>query len=143
MAMKNIESFDKCVGYVLGELYENFPICVRINLKEFLQKNKHDVNDKEELILSETLFWLRDNNFLIFTHPEEKDVSHFQEVRAFPQFTCVVLTAKGLDVLKKAPKSIKENKGIGEHIMEAVNTGAKEQLSNLVGTVLSTAIKAL
>jgi hypothetical protein len=140
MAMKNIESFDKCVGYVFGELYENFPICVSINLKQFLQKNKHDVNDKEELILSETLFWLRDNNFLVFTHPKEKDVSHFQEVRAFPQFSCVVLSAKGLDVLKKVPKSIREGKGIGEHIMEAVSTGAKEQLSTLVGVALSSAI---
>ena len=140
MAMKNIETFDKCVGYVLGELYENFPICITINLKLFLEKNKHDVNDKEELILSETIFWLRDSDFLTFSNPLEKDVTHFQEVRASPQFTCVVLTAKGLDVLKKVPTSLKENKGMGEFILEAVNTGAKETLSGLVGSVLATAI---
>ena len=144
MALRNIDTFDVMTGYILGDLYENFPICIKINLEIFLNENdKCENTDKNKLILSETLFWLRDNNFLTFITPEEKEVSFFDGVKPFPEFSCVVLTAKGLDVLKKVPSQIKERKGVGEFLMEATKKGTMENISELVSTVLSTAIKAL
>lgn len=147
MAMKNIDTFDILTGYILGELYESFPICKEINLELFLINNESiDNTEKNQLILSETLFWLRDNDFLTFPIPEEKPLRRHTGAMAYPQFSCIVLTAKGLAVLKKVPKSVDrkdKDKGLGEHIIDVVKMGTKEQLSNLVGSVLATAIKAL
>lgn len=145
MALKNIDIFDIFTGYVLGELYESFPICIEINLQDFIKKTDGiDNTEKNQLILSETLFWLQDNNFLDFPIPNEKPLKRFDGALAYPQFSCVVLTAKGLEVLKKVPKSLNDKeKGMGEHLMEAAKTGTKHAISELVGSVLSTAIKAM
>ncbi len=139
MAMKNIETFDKMVGYVFSELYESFPICLEIKANPFLKKIEMH-SEKNELILSETLFWLRESGFITFKSPIEKSISKMDGVIPHPLFSCVVLTAKGLEILKKIPKSVDEEKGIGEEIIDAVKIGAKDRISQLVSSALSIAM---
>ena len=138
MALKNIETFDKFVGYILADLYQSFPVCKEVQVSYFAKKC--DMGG-EDLILSETLFWLQDTGFLTFTGPKEKHIRRMEEVTTFPIFSCIVLTAKGLETLKKTPKSIDKKKGIGENIIDAVQRGAKAELSELVSDMLSMTYK--
>lgn len=135
MIMKNIETFDMMVGYVFSELYESFPVCLEIKVNPFLKKIEMH-SEKNELILSETLFWLRDSGFINFSNPIEKNISKMNGTIPYPIFSCVVLSAKGLEILKKVPKSVNGEGGIGEEIVDAVKIGAKDSISQLVGTAL-------
>lgn len=133
--LKNIEVFDILVGCVFSELYENFPVCKEIKTEPFLKKIEM-YSIENVLILSETLFWLRDSGFITFKSPNEKNISKMEGTIAFPTFSCVVLSAKGLEILKKVPKSIDE-KGLGDEMIEAVKLGAKDRISELVSSALS------
>jgi len=131
----NIKTFDKFVGYIFAELYSAFPICIKINVSEFLEKIKCG-GEEEALIFSETMFWLRDAGFLSFRTPEDKEVFHMEGVIASPRFGCVVLSAKGLEILKKTPKTIEKSESIGDIIRNAVKDGVKTKLIEGVNMAL-------
>jgi|GEM_PF-2090538 len=135
---KSIETFDILTGYLFSQLYENFPICQEIKAKSFLAKCELEFRDNE-LIFSETLFWLRDNGFIAFRSPKEKTISKLDGTIPYPIFSCVELTIKGLNALKKFPNSINSNKSIGEEIIEAIKDGTKDKIKEFVGNILSLA----
>jgi hypothetical protein len=143
--VKNIDMFDIFTGYIFKELYENFPVCFDVNTTDVVEKingemAKYDT-DKKELIFSETMFWLQDSGFITFKAPGEKVITMDSGVCAFPSFMCCVLTAKGLEVLKKVPKAITKRKTIGEELSEAVKGGMRSKISEYVGVALSQVIK--
>lgn len=142
MALKNIELFDTFTGVILKELYENFPVCLDIKVDQMVADNNEGLEnverDRKELILSETLFWLQDSEFITFKAPDGKMFTYDGHQRS-NFFMCCVLTAKGLEVLKKIPKRLdsSKQKSIGEELIEAVKAGAKKQISDVVGAALS------
>lgn len=131
----NIKTFDKFVGYISAELYTAFPVCIKINVCEFLKKIKCE-GEEEELIFSETMFWLRGAGFLSFVSPDEKEIFPMEGVVASLQFSCVVLSAKGLEILKKTPKSVESKESIGEMVKNAIKEGSKAKMIEGVNMAL-------
>ena len=120
MALKNIELFDLLIPYLASELYEAFPLCKNINLANILENEELknvDLPEKEKvLILSEAIFWLEENSFLLFSAPSKRPNTGV----AYPAFKCVRLTAKGINILKSTPSSMINDKSIGQKINESV-----------------------
>jgi len=120
MALKNIELFDLLIPYLANDLYERFPLCKDIILKNILEnreiKEVDITYEQKELILSEALFWLEENNFLKFEAPSQRAGADI----AYPSFTCVRLTATGINILKTTPDAIRETRTIGEMLHDTV-----------------------
>ena len=141
-AKSNIALFNSFVGVILEKLYTSFPVCNDISTAEIVNSSKQDATkEKNILVCSETLFWLRDSGFITFVAPEEKALFIGGGIEAYNDFTCVVLTAKGLEILKQSPSSIKANTTLGEKLSEAVEKGFASKVSELVGLAISGSLK--
>jgi len=118
-ALKNIRFFDACVVFVANKLYSEFPRCVDVNTYEAMEDEYFKALDfcsDKEIVMTHTLFWLKENGFLTFTEPcgQPDNANDCTE-----QFTCVRLTAKGFSILKSpTPKS--------------VNGGSKNSLGSVI-----------
>jgi len=134
--MKNIELFDLYTGCTLNLLYENFPVCIDLDLPKEIKKitnTKH--TDKELLVFSETLFWLEDSGYIKFEKPEKRAIS-LAGLQPFPYFTCTTLTTKGLSILKKIPDSIDNDKNIAQELKEAISNNLSSRISDIVNIAL-------
>lgn len=134
MAMKNIEMFDIYTAKVLAKLYKNFPLKIDIDVCDMLgliidQENMQV--PKECDILNDTIAWLQESGFIYF------EGSHVYG------FSRVVLSAKGLEVLKSTPSSITPRDGIGESLKDVLTQGKKESIRQVVGTILSQAVRII
>lgn len=137
MASSNIDRFDDTVGKAFGLLYESFPLPRSLLAGEFVgEKNVMDetgftgaelTNDAEFFMAS--IQWLIDAKYV-----SAKD-------RMLIGFRDVVLTAKGLEVLKAVPDSLKGP--IGERLAEAAKTEGLGAIRALVGQALSMGVQAL
>lgn len=136
MAMKNIELFDLMVPYLASVLYEAFPLCIDLNLYKLLEndeiKRAGVDDDKKLLILSEAMFWLEENRFLRFSAPTKRSDTDV----AYPAFSCVRLTAKGVGILKETPSSIMSEPTIGDKISESVKKKIVEKVPELSITLI-------
>ena len=142
---KNIDIFNKYTGEILKLLYENFPVCYDLNISDIINNTSIKTTyaqDKIELICSETVYWLRDSGFITFAQPQEK-LHSIMRYEATPQFMCVILTAKGLEILKQTPDSIKPKETLGDKLVEAVSKNASTVVSDIVSTAISGSIKFL
>lgn len=130
MALKNIELFDLYAGKILAELYVSFPLKIDIDVCDMLEMkiSEHDMSvPKECMIFNDTLEWLKESGFV-----------YYEECYTYA-FRRVVLSAKGLEVLKATPASIKRKDGIGEQLRDVVATGKKEAIRRTVDTILASA----
>lgn len=140
--MKNIEMFDIFTGYIFKELYENFPIPLVMESEDMIRsipKTALPVEaDNGTLIFSETMFWLEDSGFIRFQSPKKS--TPIMNLEPYTYFHMVTLTAKGLEVMKRVPKSLRRENSIGDDIVEAAKSGIKTKLSDLVAAALSQVI---
>lgn len=142
--MNNIKLFDAYTAEIFKILYENFPVCKDIKPHEIVNRieagNQErpigDIPVAERQICSSALHWLRDNNLISVYAPNKKTFTASNDVSMDELFTCVVLTAKGLAVLKQVPKSIQTGVSLGEEISDAVKKGMISKASELVGVAL-------
>ena len=134
--MTNIQSFDTTVLYYSDLLYKSFPRCIEINVYEEVTKEPFEQMYKDTMetqtLISETLLWLEENDFLRFTTPSER--SYRLEDNVF--FGCVRLTAKGLAILKSPPPSIKSKDSLGNRISSALEEKGVSKIADL-GTDLA------
>jgi len=135
MAMKNIEMFDLYVGRIFAKLYEAFPLRVDVDVcvecgKEIDQQELYIPKECE--IYYDTLVWLEKSGFL-----------HIDRENRPYGFGGVVLSAKGLELLKSTPKSVKHQDGIGEKIRDLVVQGRDEALRKSVNELLHYAAGAV
>ncbi|AKA37719.1 hypothetical protein NE897_03090 [Yersinia ruckeri] len=137
--MSNIDKFNEFAGRVFGILYEEFPIPTNINVGDILGDPDlynttgipPEMADDAD-IAGYTVVWLRQSGYLDMLN---QDIS-------LNEFYNVVLTAKGLEVLKAIPDSLTPRSSpLGTQIADAVKSGAKETVSSLVNQALSTGIK--
>ena len=134
--MKNIELFDLYTGYTLNLLYENFPVCIDLDLpKEIKKITNQQHTDNELLVYSETLFWLKDSGYIKFEKPEKRSIS-LTGLHPFSYFTCTTLTTKGLSILKKIPDSINSDKNIAQELKEAITNNLSSRISDIVNIAL-------
>jgi len=137
--MKNIELFDIAVVHFANVLYENFPICIDINIYEEVQKEPFASLKEEDLtkrlVISETLFWLEENDFLKFEKPTQREPFTMPH-DPYPFFQCVRLTAKGLTILKSPPKTIEEKQSLGDKMQEQMQTALTQKLFDKLSDVV-------
>lgn len=136
----NMERFDRLTGAVFARLYESFPEPVTLDAQPFLhsivaadqdQATQCDQAFNAPEFFSCTLRWLAGTGY--FTHGSQGEQSPYT-------FTECVLTAKGLEVLKAVPTSIKTQQSIGQSLQDAAKRGAIDSIKKLTGEALSTGV---
>jgi hypothetical protein len=131
MAVSNIEKFDDIAGRILAELYERFPVATVLSTEDFMDSGTHwddtlgmEVLDDDGTFFISTATWLINAGYL--------SGSPFQKLF----IENAVLTAKGLEVLKAIPDSLKGGASIGERLADAAKEGGKETMRGLVTEAL-------
>ena len=149
--MSNIALFDAYVAEIFKILYESFPVCEDIRVADIVQRIEEgnrqrvdgDIPVKERQICSASLHWLRDNGLISVYYPQKKSFTTSDNMSMDELFTCVVLTAKGLAVLKQVPQSIKEGSSIGDEISMALKEGMLSKARELVGVALGSLVNGV
>jgi hypothetical protein len=138
MALSNIELFDEFAGKIFGQLYESFPVPKELISEEFVPNTYGKDGDagvtlffRKQKVFFSTIAWLQSAGYT--SSPDER--SGFTKD--------VVLTAKGLEVLKAIPDSLKSGPTIGEQLAEATKEEGKEQVKLLVKEALSLGVKLI
>lgn len=117
--MKNIEIFDCYVAEIFARLYENFPVPVTLDLTWLDTEAISEADEHEEMfhkisVYEHTVKWLMSAGYI--------NVENINAQKAYD----VVLSAKGLEILKM-PVSLQQPKeSFGDFIMGAIKSGAKE-----------------
>lgn len=135
--MSNINQFDEYVGRVFGMLYESFPIPTDLNVGDVLGvpdlysgSGIPPEMDIEANIATHSVIWLADTGYIKMTGSGGNE------------FFDLILTEKGLEVLKATPASLThQSLPLGKQIAAAVKSGAKETLRTLVNQALSAGVK--
>lgn len=119
----NIEMFDEYVAKVFGELYRSFPVPIGLDVcklsgDEAVEGFDQFLADEEGLSMAfevcfATIAWLEEAGYI---------TSRDNTQQAY--IDCV-LTAKGLEVLKSVPDSLKSKLTLGEALVVALRTGSK------------------
>ncbi|MNI02298.1 hypothetical protein D3C73_551640 [compost metagenome] len=138
MAASNIELFDEFTGKIFARLYENFPIPINLNSKDFFPPTiweggdaSADGRSQQVKFFYATTEWLAAAGY---TSSPDKRNSYARDV---------VLTAKGLEVLKGTPSSLNAGPSIGEQLVEAAKEEGKDTLKSLVKEALSLGVKLI
>jgi hypothetical protein len=121
----NIETFDSAVAAILAHLYGTFPRLETLNAFELAGSS-----DAETCaIYAGTVVFLEREGFL----------RYFVRSGGNGQFFSAALTAKGLELLRATPESLRSKAPIGEQLRDAVKGGAKELAKELGKLVLRAA----
>lgn len=138
----NIELFDEYTGRMLAELYQSFPMPVQldirkvsghINIDEFgMVLDEHGDPSKEADIALATLEWLIESGYL-----------KTRDARSNYGYGRCVLTAKGLEILKASPESLKEKKYLGDMLVTAVTSGTTDAIKEMAKMIISQGIKLM
>lgn len=135
--MSNINQFDEYVGRVFGILYESFPVPTDLNIGDVLgvpdlynSSGLPAEMDNEANIAVYSVIWLASVGYLKMTQNSSNE------------FFDLILTEKGLEVLKATPSSLThQSLPLGKQIAVASKSGAKEILRTLVNEALSVGVK--
>jgi hypothetical protein len=137
MTTSNIEKFDVTVGKAFALLYESFPLPRPLLAGAFVGED--NVIDKtsftEAELTNDAEFFMASIQWLIdaeYISSKERWLIGFREV---------VLTAKGLEVLKAVPDSLQGP--IGERLAAAAKTEGREVIRSLVGQALGMGLQVL
>lgn len=128
----NVEIFNECVGLLFGKLYMAFPKRITVSYNDLTFEMSEENEDRavyfeKHSMFSETMHWLEKAGYIWTDKVDEWEASN------------VVLTPKGLEVLKSIPVSI-SNKSIGDELLNAIKSGAKETAKSLISSVVSIAL---
>ena len=139
MASSNIEKFDELVGRIFAELYQQFPLPIRLDPANYCDQAVTEcphtyapVPTADSKFFSATVVWLHSTGYLTYGHKDPENVTGF--------FDCV-LTAKGLEVLKATPDSLSAS--LGERLTTAATSGAKEIVRSLTNQILGVGVSYL
>ncbi|EWH00694.1 hypothetical protein [Halomonas sp. BC04] len=129
----NISFFDELTGQVLARLYSTFPVPAILLAKDFVDQplayNEHVMSEvassQSEFFIS-TCEWLRQAGYI---NTADRDPNNLI-VRE------VVLTAKGLELLKVKPENLSDEPSLGEQLTAATQEGATDAAKKAVGQIL-------
>ncbi len=120
--LMNIELFDEYVARILSHLYESFPIKVHLDARSITGHEEIDEMgqpldergqpSKRFDICLATIDWLVDSGYIR------------TDGRGQYGYDLAVLTARGLEVLKATPESVKVKISIGEKLVRLVKEGS-------------------
>ena len=121
----NIDVFDSAVAAILAYLYETFPRSVVLNAYALAGESSDEVRDA----YADTVAFLQREGFL----------TYHSRAGSGGMFANVVLTARGLELLRATPSSLQAKVPLGEQLGTAVKSGAKEVAKGL-GKMLGQAV---
>ena len=84
---------------------------------------------KECEIFRDTMLWLQESGYIKY---RTGDIHFFHDV---------VLTARGLELLKAVPDSVQSKSGLGDKLSFIAKKGGDEALKNMVNTLLSMGVR--
>ncbi|MGA9701124.1 hypothetical protein [Pseudomonas sp.] len=138
MTTQNIKRFDEYTGQIFAYLYQSFPVPTSIVPREFvdletdgLAANKDDDINEEIRIFLATARWLVMSGYI---HCREERLSYIREA---------VLTAKGLEILKRTPSSVEGGPSFGDRLSKAAKEEGRETMRSLVSEVLGLGAKLI
>ena len=146
----NINKFNYLVGVIFATLYRSFPCRERIDFLAVIgcEECESTIDDRGRWtglykqdgeiknlsddfdFLYETLNWLYETGYLIGS----------VGLSLGGRYATVTLSPKGLEILKAMPNSVgaeAEGRSIGEELNEALNSAAKNKVSEIAGQALS------
>ncbi|TMX70626.1 hypothetical protein [Vibrio rotiferianus] len=132
---QNIKEFDRVVAFILSELYQKFPVRTHVSIYEVFDCPSGKITDyewveSEELKQSDqefyyfTVQWLLDTGYVIGT------INHYNDSK-------ITLSMKGLELLKSVPSSVDSSESIGDQLVSAFKSGAKDSAANIISKALS------
>lgn len=132
---ENIELFDEYTAKIFAQSYQKFPMPHDVSIVDFIKQGKINdfgmiVNDKDKpsahaQVAWHTFIWLKETGFI-----------KIESEHPYLSLTGIVLTAKGLEVLKATPSSIQQNSHIGNELIGLLKTGSIEAAKQLVGQAI-------
>ncbi|HEN5200271.1 MULTISPECIES: hypothetical protein [Klebsiella] len=134
MPHTNIDKFDEITGRIFAHLYCSFPEPFEIrteNYEEPVVTSEDEVaeviaRDYQRRFVANTVNWLIESGFISISS------------RTPNSFYNAVLTAKGLECLKKTPDSVSPS--VGKQLNDAVRSGSIEVIKNITNQVLSVGV---
>ena len=138
MAVSNIQRFDDIASRVFAELYENFPLPTELATEDYLDPaTEWNETFQQDVIIDDGEFFLATVQWLEKAGYVSADGYHHSRV------SDVVLTAKGLEVLRAIPGSLKGDPSIGEQLASAAKTGGKEAMRGLFSQALGVGVRLI
>ncbi|NKI46386.1 hypothetical protein HFV06_08615 [Pseudomonas fluorescens] len=137
MNSSNIEKFDLMAGQILGHLYKDFPMPIRLGASSFTDFTKERTASEQVEFLKEvdlfnaTAGWLADSGYI-----RHKGVGENCLIEA-------VLTSQALLALKALPGSLSKGPTIGQKLSEFASTESREAFRGLVTEALGIGAKII
>jgi hypothetical protein len=140
MSSRNIDRFNEITGLIFGQLYEAFPIPIRLR-PELIGIEEREgaveglkeaealcvaVQSEEVILFKHSVTWLIQAEYLHFRHGDPGS-GHFNEAR---------LTAKGLEVLNAIPIALTKREPLGEQLVAASKSGGKALVRSITTEAL-------
>lgn len=136
--MTNIVLFDEYVARILATLYESFPVRIRLDARQIsgmLEEDEFGVPIDERGkpskafdICMATIEWLIDTGYI-----NSKDKDQYG-------YSWCVLTARGLEILKAVPESVKVQSSVGDKLVQLIKGGSIELAREAAKTAISAGI---
>lgn len=128
---ENIDLFDIYAGRILNELLSSFPIPYDLEVPKLTIDRLNDEDEKKHKeIIYHTINWLGEEDFIRYN----------VKTLGMELFTNVLLTSKGLEVLKQTPKNLSDNPTLATHLKKAVATGKEELIKQAVNAIFSASL---
>jgi hypothetical protein len=113
--MSNMDEFNRISALVLAKLYDAFPQGIKISVEEVNETNGEP--DKNTIMnFHYTVSFLASENFLKYEGASDEGLF----------FGEVILTLKGLKVLRSVPDVLEEKQSLGQKVTSLVKGGTKE-----------------
>ncbi|WP_272660624.1 hypothetical protein [Providencia sp. PROV150] len=135
---ENIVKFNEVTGITLAHLYEKFPVKTSFLLSTLFPDTQiisaentgiPQVN-LNSIFVSSAIDWLIETGYITGQIDPR-------------QAKNLVLTSKGLELLKLIPNSIDGSSSFGDELVKATKTGTKEVLVNVASSLLTSGISVL
>lgn len=137
--MKNIDLFNDFAAAILAKLYEGFPVKAQLDARHFCGHGEIDdfggvIDDfgrpsrAFDIALS-TIEWLKDSGYIR------------SGVRNAYGWSDVVLTDRGLSLLRATPGVLKGKESLGDKLIRLVREGSKEMARESIKELISAGIE--
>lgn len=129
--MNNIDRFNECTAKLFADLYASFPIHYDINYFEWLGQDALETGKDELEFCEATIRWLEDAGYIqVRLHNVEGAYG-------------IVLTAKGMEMMKVVPESVKAKKSVGDALAGAVKEGMHISAAQIISRAFTEVFKLL
>lgn len=131
-----IELFDRCAAIVFAKLYEAFPLRIDIDSTDIPMELFDDTDSTWQVthkfdVYESTIRWLRDAGYVWASDVDGRKTRD------------VVLTPKGLEILKLPSSLSTKKESVGQLLTDVVKRGAKDAAQKAVSSALTVGFKLM